>query len=473
MSVVQFLSVLRARWKTALWVLMLTVLATIAVSLIVPKKYTATASIVLEIKPDPVNGTMVSAMAAPGYVATQVDILSSDRVAQRVVRALKMTENAELRDVWLEATEGQGSFEAWIADNLQLALTVKPSRESSVITVEFKGSDPKGAAAIANAFVQAYLDTSLDLRVAPAREYTAFFDTRAKELRDTVEKAQTKLSTFQREKGILASDDRYDVEANRLNELSAQIVAMQALSAESLSRQAQAGRSGDQMSEVLNNSLVSGLKAEAARLQARLSELESRLGERHPQVVEARANLESTRQRIAAETSRVAGSVGVNNQIARQREAEIRSAFEQQRQKLLKMRETRDELAVLQRDVENAQKNYDSVLGRQQQTTLESQSTRTNVAILTPADVPAAPSSPRLVLNTVLAIVLGSMLAIGAVMLLELLDRRVRRAEDLVQLLDLPVIGIMPKPLRVGATRAQMIPRRVLARLPQPGMRGA
>jgi succinoglycan biosynthesis transport protein ExoP len=472
-SFLQFLSILRARWKVAMLVLMLTVTATVVLSLVLPKKYTAAASIVLDVKPDPVNGIMMTGMQAPSYVATQVDILSSSQVAQRVVRALRMTENPEVRERWLEATEGQGSFEAWLAGGLQQNLTVKPSRESSVISVSFQANDPKTAALVTNAFIQGYLDTSLDLRVAPAREYTTFFDTRAKELRETFEKAQAKLSTFQREKGILASDERYDVEAARLNELSAQIVAMQALSAESLSRQAQVGRSGDQMSEVLNNSLVSGLKAEAARLQAKLSELESRLGERHPQVVEARANLDSTRQRIAAETQRVAGSVGVNNQIARQREAEIRAAFETQRQKLLKMRETRDELAGLQREVENAQKAYDGVQGRLQQTALESQATRTNVGVLNPATEPALPSSPKLVLNTVLSIVLGSMLAVGAVLLMELIDRRVRRAEDVVELLDLPVIGTMPKPLRVGATRAQMIPRRVLARLPQPGMRGA
>lgn len=471
MSFMQFLSILRARWKIAALVLLLTVGMTVAVSLVSPKRYTASASIVLDIKPDPVNGIMITGMQAPSYVATQVDILSSERVAHRVVEQLKLADRQEVRDAWMEATAGEGSIQSWIAGGLRQKLTVKPSRESNVITVQFEGGDPKTAATVANAFVQAYMDTSLDLRVAPAREYTSFFDSRAKELRDALEKAQTKLSAFQRDKGILVSDDRIDVEQSRLNELSAQIVAMQALSAESLSRQAQVGRSGDQMAEVLNNSLVSGLKAEAARLQARLSELESRLGDRHPQVIEARANLAETRSRIAAETQRVAGSVGVNNQIARQREAEIRAAFEQQRQKLLRMRETRDELAVLQRDVENAQKNYDSVLGRLQQTSLESQTTRTNVGVLNPALEPLQPSSPKIVLNTALATVLGTLLALGAVLLMELLDRRVRRPEDVVQMLDLPVIGTMPKPLRAGATRTQAIPKRVLARLPQP--RGA
>jgi chain length determinant protein EpsF len=384
-----------------------------------------------------------------------------------------MTDSAEVRARWIEATDGQGSFEAWVARWLLSNLTVRPSRESSVISIEFNGNDPKTAALIANTFVQAYLDTSLDLRVAPAREYSMFFDSRAKELRETYEKAQAKLSAFQREKGILASDERLDVETARLNELSAQIVAMQALAADSSSRQAIAGRAGDQMQEVLASGLIASLKAETSRLEARLQELNSRLGENHPQVVETKAQLAEVRRRVGVETARVTGSVGVSNQINRQREAEIRAAFEAQRVKLLRMRETRDELSILQRDVETAQKAYDSVQGRLTQTNLESQTTRTNVGVLNPAVEPSQPSSPRIVLNTMLAVVLGSMLALAAVFLMEMIDRRVRRAEDVVQLLDLPVIGTMPRPLRLNATRAQLIPRRVLARLPQAGARGA
>ena len=472
MSIFQFLAILRARWVTALLVLLLTVATTVGVSLLMPSKYTSTASIVLDIKPDPVAGAF-SGINAPGYIATQVDILSSDNVARRVVRALGMTERAEVRERWLLETGGQGNFEAWLAGGLKQNLTVKPSRESSVINVEFKGGDPKSAAAVTNAFVQAYLDTSLDLRVAPAREYSTFFDTRSKELRETYEKAQARLSAFQKEKGILASDERLDVETSRLNELSAQIVAMQALSADSMSRQAQVGRSGDQMQEVLSNSLVSNLKAESSRLEARLQELNSRLGENHPQVVEVKANLGEVRKRIESETRRVTGGVGVANQINRQREAEIRGAFEAQRVKLLRLKETRDEQAVLQRDVESAQRAYDGVLGRLTQSSLESQTTRTNVGVLNPAVEASEPSSPKIVLNTILAVILGSMLAVAAVLLMEMIDRRVRRSEDIVQLLDLPVIGTMPRPLRVGATRAQLIPRRVLARLPQAGVRGA
>ncbi len=99
-------------------------------------------------------------------------------------------------------------------------LDVKPSRESNVISVSFKAPDPVQAARVANAFVEAYMNVSLELRVDPAKQYSAFFDTRGKELRANVEQAQAKLSAYQRERGvIIASEGQLDVESARLNEL--------------------------------------------------------------------------------------------------------------------------------------------------------------------------------------------------------------------------------------------------------------
>src|SRR5205814_8796939 len=135
------------------------------------------------------------------------------------------------------------------------------------------------AAGLANAFSQAYIATTLELRTDPARQFTSFFGAQSKDARETLERAQSKLSSFQREKGIIASDERIDVETARLNELSSQLVQLQAISSESGSRQVQAqGASGDRLQEVLGNPLIASLKADLTRNEARLQELNSKYG---------------------------------------------------------------------------------------------------------------------------------------------------------------------------------------------------
>ncbi len=472
MSFAQVLSILRARWWIVALVMGLTIGTTVIVSLLLPKQYSAMASVVVDVRPDPVSAIAYPTLPA-GLMATQLDILQSDRVALRVVRNLKLASNPQIRRQWQEEADGQGDIETWLAESLQSHMDATPSRESNVIAVSYKAPDPRFAAALANAFVQAYIETALELRVDPAKQYSSFFDTRSRAARDALEKAQTQLSAFQREKGIIASDERLDVENARLNELSSQLVVLQALSAESTSRQSQAsGASAEKLQEVLNSPVIGSLKSDLSRQQARLQELSSRLGDANPQVVELKANISELQHRIDAETRRITGGVGVTNTINRSREAQIRAELETQRAKVLKMKQVRDEGAVLEREVESAQRAYDAVLARLQQSSLESQTTQSNVNVLTQATAPVKPSSPKLLLNTLLSIFLGGLLAVGTALLLELSDRRVRAIDDVTGSLGLPVIGIMPSldaKRRIRGNRPALQQQRVVGQLTVQG----
>jgi chain length determinant protein EpsF len=470
MTFFQFLAILGARKWVALLVLLVTVLSTLGISLRMPKQYTANASVLIDLKPDPVSAVVYSGMASPGFMATQVDIIKSDRVAQRVVSNLKLGENPQVRQQWLDATDGKGNISVWLADTFQKSMDVVPSRESSVINISYRAQDPVFAAGLANAFAQAYIETTLQLRVDPARQFSTFFESRAKEARDQLEKAQAKVSAFQASKGIIANDERLDVENARLNELSSQYTMLQALAAESRSRQtaAQSGQ-GDRLQEVLNNNIVSQLKADLNRNEARLKELSTRLGDAHPQVQEARASIGELRSRLDAETRKVTGGVTVSNTINVQRAAEIKASLEAQRAKVLRMKSVRDEGSVLLRDAENAQRSYDAVVQRFTQTSLEGQTTQSSVNLLQQASEPAEPSSPKILLNTVLSVFLGGLLALGTVLLLEIRDRRVRSVDDVVAALDLPVLGVLPRPagrLNMSGGRLSILQQRLMAPAP-------
>lgn len=472
MNFVQFLAILRARYKVAVGVFASIVTAAVVLSLVWPKSYSASSSVVIDsTKPDPLAAVLYAGGVNPSLVATQIDVIQSDRVAFKVVRNLKLADNPQIRDQWQEATKGQGSIEQWLGTVFQKALDVKPSRESNVVTVSYKAADPKFAAALANAFVQAYLETNIEMRVEPARMYSSFFDQRAKEAREVLEKAQTKLSEFQKEKGIIATDERLDVENSRLTELSSQYVGLQSLASDSVSRQAAARNSGaERMQEVLNNPLIAGLKADQARLEAKLQELTARLGDKNPQVIETRANLAELKARIEGETAKVAGSLGIANNINQQRAGEIKAQLEAQRARVLQMKAVRDEGAVLVRDVENAQRTYDQISTRLNQSTMESLVTQSNVTVLSQAVAPVEPTSPRVTLNTAVGVFAGVLLAVAVVIGLELFDRRVRTADDVAQAVGLPIIGVLPSPTARRffgrGVKANLMQQRLLGQAP-------
>ncbi len=444
MSFQQFLLILRARWKLAAATLLAVLVLTLVVSLLLPKQYTSAVAVVVDVKsPDPIMGLVLPGLAAPGYMATQVDIIQSDRVAQRVVENLKLDQSPAIQEQWREDTNGRGNVRVWLAQLLRKKLDVKPSRESNVIDISFTGVDPRFAAAVADAFARAYIDTNLELKVEPAKQYASWFDKRTQALREDFEKAQAALSKYQRETGIVAADERLDVENNRLVELSSQLVAVQAQAFESQSRQRQAQGTAAILPEVLQNPLIQGLKGDLARAEAKLNELAGQLGKNHPQYQRTADEVQSLRHKLETETRQVAGGVGTANRVVQQREADIKAALARQKEKVLEIKKQRDEVTLLQRDVESAQRAYEAVNQRLTQTNLESQTQQTNIVILNPASEPIEPSSPKILLNLVLAVFLGSLLGVGLALLLETLSRRVRSADDLAMVLDAPVLGVL------------------------------
>ncbi|WP_374568500.1 chain length determinant protein EpsF [Ideonella sp.] len=474
MNFANLIAVLRARWLPAVLAFVLVLGAAIAYTLLAPKMYTATATLVIDIKPDPVAAMLYGGAASPAMMNTQVEVLRSDRVALRVVRNLKLTEVPEIRKLWEKVSKGDGTIEDWLVDFMLRNLDVQVVRAgSNVVNVAYRGNEPQFVAAIANAFVQAYLETAVELRVDPAREYSGFFGKQVDDARAALEAAQQHLSKFQQAQGIIATDERFDVEMNRLNMLSQQLVSMQAVSGESSSRQAQAATNAENLSEVLNSPVLATLKSDVSRAEARLRELNSRYGDQHPQVVEARATLSELKTRLAAETRNVTGSVSVSARIDRAREGQVRASLEEQRAKVLRMKEVRDQGSVLARDVENAQRSYDLLLNRYNQSNLESQNKQSNASMLARATPPGAPSSPKVAANLLIGVFFGIAVGLGLALGLEQLDKRIRVPADAVTALGLPVIGIMPTPtigrrMRVQLAQAQdrMISGR---RLPAPG----
>jgi chain length determinant protein EpsF len=447
-----FLAVLLHRWKAALLVFLLTVAAGAVITSYLPKRYVAEAAVMVDIRsPDPIAALLSPTGMYPGTMGTQVDIIKSDRVARKVVRILRLNENATVRQMWLSATEGRGRLEDWITELLQRGLKVTPSRDSNILTISYQGADPAFVAAVANAYAEAYIEASVELKVEPARQYAQWFGDQAKVLRENLEKAQSRLSEFQQKKGIVVTDEAMDHEVARLNELSARLIAVQQETRDARSKQRAEGGSSATLPEVMSNAVVQTLRTQIAQLEAKLSEAATNLGTKHPQYLRMESELAELKNRLAAETSHVASGYSTSTAVGRNREAELRAAIEAQRKKVLDMKTERDQLAVLMRDVETAKRAYEAVTTRFTQTSLESQATRTNVSVLTPAVEPLEPSFPKpLRTMLLLAVAAGLLLAGAAVAGLEMLDRRVRSPQDLAEMLQLPVLAVIEARPRFG-----------------------
>lgn len=470
----QIARILRARWRTIGVVAAGLVVAATLVSLVIPKRYTATASVLVDGRARDWLEDSSGALSVPGYLATQVGLIKSERIARRVIGALHLDEDKESRELWIDDTDGRGDYRAWLAVRLQKKLEVKPSRDSSIIDIAFTAKTPQRAAEVAQGFLEAYIDTTRELKTGPSRSYSDFFDARAKVARAELERVQRKHSAFQQSSGLMVSDERYDVETARLNDLTTRLASLQANENESKSRRAEADRTPQNMPEMLSSGLIASLTIELSKQESALRSVTARLGDNHPQVQEARAAIGELRQRISDEGKRLTGSLGVNDRVNGSRLLQLEAALDEQRTKVMKLKAVRDDASVLQRDVENAQRAYDSILARASQTALASESTQTNVVTVKDASEPADPSFPRLLLNVGVALLLGPLIGAIAAIVRELRDRRIYGAEDVTHGLKEPVLLEMPVVRTALQSRLPVRPKDFRSRIvgtPLLGMR--
>jgi uncharacterized protein involved in exopolysaccharide biosynthesis len=207
------------------------------------------------------------------------------------------------------------------------------------------------------------------------------------------------------------------------------------------------------------------MRANVAQAEGKFADTAQRYGRNHPQYQAAKAELNKVRGELNAALGTVSRSVGANAQVLRARESELRTAVAEQKAKVLQLNRARDELGVLLKDLDSAQRAFDAASQRFSQTRIEAQSEQSDISLLNPAVPPTEPASPRVLLNTLIGILAGTVLGVGLALLLELLNRPVRSPSDVKDMLGIPVLGTIewkPARSRTGGIRSLLTPRRLL-----------
>jgi chain length determinant protein EpsF len=475
MDLTQYLLALRARRKAFMMVLLATIVTATVVALLVPKKYESEATLVVDLRDEQsiIPRGAISTPARAAYIATQLDLIQSGRVATQVARDLKLAQNPELREAYEKATGGVGPIDAWIGEQLLKKLKVV-STASNLITVEYSSSDAKFAASAANAFAQAYLAVSLELRTQPTREAADWFQEQLNGMRARVAQAQNRLTAYQKAKGIVSADERLDIESARLSGLTTQLLAARNATYEAQARYRQAadlvasGGAPDQLPEVMSSAAIAAVKADLARAESLLNTASADLGPNHPVYQRHGAEVQALRAKLAAEMKKVVAALGNALQQSQKREQELQAALDAQHKHIVQTKDVRVEMAAMTRDVENAQRAYDTVLARHMTTQIESRAKQGDVALLTPAVEAANPAHPKLPLIAGLSVILGLVLAAMMVYALETLDRRVRLPADLEARLAVPSLGRISRWQPTGGNRLLPAPAGAARALPHP-----
>jgi len=106
-----------------------------------------------------------------------------------------------------------------------------------------------------------------------------------------------------------------------------------------------------------------------------------------------------------------------------------------------------EEIATLDTVVSRWESNYAQLLN----STGQSQAVN-DLTIIEPAQTPSVPILPRILLNTIIAGILGGFVMLGLIFLLEFLNNRIRTPEELIRYTHLSLLGV------IGTLRGKKLP---------------
>ena len=389
-----------------------------------------------------------------GYYQTQVQLLASRALALRTAKALSPETRQLLGDPGDEAA----------ADILQYGLSVVPVRGTRMVTLRYRGPDPDAAVDIVNTHAREYIEESLDLRFRASREATDWLDTQLAEERRRVEQSESALQAYREQHDAISLGAGQDIVVQKLTDLSAAVtrakttrIEKEAQYRELLDLQ-QRGLAVEASPAILSNPFVQQLKGDLARLQREYAQLADSLGDRHPTLLAKRTEVDTTERRLAAEVSRVVDSRRNEYQGALAEERSLTGALEEQKREALALDRRGIEYAAMEREAESVRQVYQSLLQRAKETSVSGELRATNIRIIDRARRPGEPAFPRPMFNMVLALLAGSLLAIGLVFGLEYVDDRARTPDDVRERVKLPVLGLIPE-VRTGADRTAALLR--------------
>lgn len=102
-------------------------------------------------------------------------------------------------------------------------------------------------------------------------------------------------------------------------------------------------------------------------------------------------------------------------------------------------------LGQLQNELSQTKNSYANILRSYEELRLTEVQSVDSIVVVEKAHIPVTPIRPRTLVNTLLAAIVGAMLALGIVFLVEYLDDRIKTPQDLLSILNTPILGTIAR----------------------------
>jgi len=453
----------RRRIKLIAGVLAFAVAVGLAISFLMPKTYTATASVMLTseddsaVAADPDKSEALSSE----LVDTQVEIVQSREMAEKVAAALGL-------DKGLDQTKYRD-----LIDTLQHHVSAERVGKSYAMTISFDAPTGTDAALTVNQFARQFSTWQLQADEARHVDERRLVQERLGKLRAQAQADTQALQQYRIAHNLLSTSGASLTE-QEISTYNQQVALARADAAEDQSRldtalqQLRSGSNGDDVGEALGSTVISSLRVQESAAAADVANLSAKYGPNHPELIQARSKLAEVRAQIQTEISRVISNLQAKQEVSSGRLASLTGSLDSARGKLSQNNAAMVGLSDLERAAEASQGIYETYLNRYKQLLASEGTEKPNARILTLADVPLWPEKPNLLLNFALSLAIGLGLGVIAAYIAEAIFHGMSTPEDVERSLGERHLGSVPllksvSPMKHTVTAIQEAPTSAFA----------
>ncbi len=401
------------------------------------------------------------------FYPNQVAIMRSKPVAERVVKKLHLDAvppspgettpwyMAWLPDAWKtpeQATSPEKVHQAAV-NQIRRSVLIAQEPGTSVFTIGFHDSNPKMAAAKANALAESYLEEVVESRLKSKQRDMKLLAAQLPELEAKVKRAEQALRDFQKRQKLLLVDGADELYSSSLASASSRLAELRRKEAAMapLYQRVQAAREEvDKLARIpalLDKPVVGQAREQWQRSQEKIKELGRTYGPKHPKMIQAKAAEAASRAVFHDQLLAAADAVASEYRMLQDEIAHMEAEVSHSQNQLKQKNEQDFELAALKRDYEFSQQVYSDFLKKFKQTDAVSDEgiQAINARVMDYADVPETPYKPNRKAIILTGLVVGALLGLALAFLLEYLDNTFRSTEEVEHKLKLPVIGTLPE----------------------------
>lgn len=478
-------SVYKRKWSI-LGLVLAVGLLTAALVLSMTPIYRATAVVMFEAgKNQVVSIEDVYAGAAGNreFMATQVEVVRSREVARKTVQALKLWEHPAFdpRDPqqgpldatrtavlqWVGMAEAPQAVE-WTPERLaeavvepfRNAVTVELQRNSQIARLSVETSDPALSARAANELARVFIENDLNARYEMTRQATNWLQERVTDLKEKVLESERALQAYRERTGIISAQGASQRgSSGQLDGLTARLIEarLKRADAEAAYNQVRNAAKGADLSEipsVLRSPGIPEAKRNLQEIERKFTEVSQRYGPEHPRHIAALAELQAARTVFFDQQDVAIAGIQRVFEAAQAVEVEIEKALSQARGSVQTLNRSEFELGVLQREVESNREMYNMFMTRAKETSSTSDLQSPIARVVDAATRPEVPVKPRKSLIVLVAMLLALLVAAGAAVLLDQLDKTLKTTDDVERKLQVPLLTTLPLLAKADARRA-------------------